>query len=171
MVVVKKYGNRRLYDTEESRYVTLDELTEKIRRGAEVRVEDAKTGADLTQATLAQIVLESRGAAGFLPVPLLLQLIRMNDEALSEFLGRYLAFALELYREARQGAQQVAPYNPFATLPFSAGSAMARLFSGALPWSSAPVAPPPAPPAAGEVEELRRRLDELERRSGKKRRR
>ena len=63
MTVVKKYSNRRLYDTGDSRYITLEELAEKVRAGAEVRVIDAKTDEDLTQSTLAQIILESRGAA------------------------------------------------------------------------------------------------------------
>ena len=60
-VIVKKYANRRLYDGEESRYVTLDELAAKVKRGTDVRVFDAVTGEDLTQATFAQIILESRG--------------------------------------------------------------------------------------------------------------
>src|SRR5208283_462704 len=54
-VVIKKYGNRRLYDAEASHYVTLGEIAAKVRQGAEVRVVDAKSGADLTQATLTQI--------------------------------------------------------------------------------------------------------------------
>src|SRR4051794_35082758 len=92
--VIKKYGNRRLYDTRASAYITLEELADKVRRGADVRVVDAKTNADLTQSTLAQIILESRRASDLLPVPLLVQLIRMGDDALAEFLGRYMSFAL-----------------------------------------------------------------------------
>lgn len=64
MITIKKYSNRRLYDTSESRYVTLEELADKIRRGSDVRVIDAKTEEDLTQAILAQIIIESRGARG-----------------------------------------------------------------------------------------------------------
>jgi polyhydroxyalkanoate synthesis repressor PhaR len=56
-VLIKKYGNRRLYDTGDSRYVTLDELAAKIRTGVDLRVVDAQNGEDLTQATLTQIVL------------------------------------------------------------------------------------------------------------------
>jgi len=55
-MLVKKYGNRRLYDTEQSRYVRLDEIAERIRDGADVQVVDAKSGADLTATTLAQII-------------------------------------------------------------------------------------------------------------------
>jgi len=104
VVLIKKYDNRRLYDTEESRYITLDELAEKIRKGADVRVEGQRTSEDLTQATLTQIILESRGAARLLPVSLLTQLIRMGDDALAEFFGRYLSTSLELYLLAKPGA-------------------------------------------------------------------
>jgi polyhydroxyalkanoate synthesis repressor PhaR len=130
-IVIKKYGNRRLYDTDLSRYVTLEELEDRIRRGDDVRVLDAKSNEDLTQQTLAQIILESRGAARLLPVPLLAQLIRMKDEALAEFFGRYVSTALELYLQARSGAEAVAPYVPLATVPFAASNALARMFLGA----------------------------------------
>lgn len=170
-MIVKKYSNRRLYDTEESRYITLEELADKIRHGSDVRVEDAKSGADLTQSTLTQIILESRGGARLLPVPLLIQLIRMRDEALAEFFGRYMSWALELYVHAKQGVQSVAPYNPLATVPFSATNALARLIMGGSPWAGptapepSPQPPPPAPPPAAstDVAELRRELDELKR--------
>ena len=62
-MIVKKYANRRLYDMDSSRYVTLEELAERIRAGADVKVLDAKTNEDFTQPTLAQIILESRGAS------------------------------------------------------------------------------------------------------------
>lgn len=132
-MLVKKYSNRRLYDTEDSRYITLDELAEKVRRGADVKVVEAKTGEDLTQATLTQIILESN-AARLLPVPLLTQLIRMRDDALAEFFGRYVSMALEMYNQARSGAQQVAPYFPFAQMPMQAADAFMRMFTGAPPW-------------------------------------
>jgi polyhydroxyalkanoate synthesis repressor PhaR len=184
--VIKKYGNRRLYDTSESRYVTLEELEQRIRTGENVRVLDAKTDADLTQQTLAQIILESRGGAKLLPVPLLLQLIRMGDEALAEFFGRYMGAALEMYVQAQRGAQAISPYVPMATLPFSATNALARLILGAgqlvapepawPPPMAAPSAPPATPPPGApddedDVATLRRELDELRRelRAGRKR--
>ena len=167
-MLVKKYSNRRLYDTEESSYITLEELAEKIRRGADAQVLDAKTGEDLTQATLTQIIVEGRGAAKMLPVSLLTQMIRMGDDALAEFLGRYMSSALELYLSAKSGAQALAPYNPFATVPFAATNALARLLmGGGLGWGEQrPVAPAPPPPPAttdGDVAEIRRELDELKR--------
>ena len=57
-MLVKKYGNRRLYDTDQSRYITLEQLAESVRQGKDVRVVDARTGDDLTTATLAQIIVE-----------------------------------------------------------------------------------------------------------------
>ncbi|MBI2376026.1 MAG: hypothetical protein HYV07_18680 [Deltaproteobacteria bacterium] len=133
--VIKKYTNRRLYDTEESRYVTIDELTETIRAGRDVRVVDAQSGADLTQVTLTQAILEGRGAAKLLPVPLLLRLIRLKDDALGEFLGRYMALALESYLQLRSGARTISAYNPFATVPFNAASTFARMFSELAGWN------------------------------------
>ena len=100
-MLVKKYGKRRLYDSEESRYVRLDEIAERVRGGADVQVVDAKSGADLTAPTLAQIIFEDRNAARLLPVPLLVQLIRMGEEPLADFLGRYVSWALEMYLQAR----------------------------------------------------------------------
>jgi len=158
MTLIKKYGNRRLYDTGLSRYITLEELAGQVRDGADVRVVDAKSGSDLTQATLAQIILESRGGSRLLPVPLLVQLIRMGDEALAEFFGRYVSGALELYLQAKAGAQAFAPMNPFATLPFTATNALARLFgSGGQSQQPMPMAP------SDDVASLRRELDELRR--------
>lgn len=180
MIVIKKYGNRRLYDTGDSRYITLDELAEKIKKGADVQVVDAKNGEDLTQATLTQIIIESRRAARLLPVSLLVQMIRMGDDALAEFLGRYMTWAMAIYQQAKQGARAVAQYNPLVMAPFAATNALARLLNGPAPWSEPepvgappappPVAPPPAEPASNDVAELRRELEELKK-SLKKRRR
>lgn len=167
MLVVKKYSNRRLYDTRKSGYITLEELADSVRAGEDVQVVDAKSGIDLTQATLAQIILDSRGAAKLLPVSLLTQLIRMGDEALAEFLGRYLSFSLEMYLSAKRGAQAVQPYFPLATLPFSATNAMARMISGLMPWSSeAPsqAAPPHThvPPERHDHDEIAALREEIE---------
>jgi polyhydroxyalkanoate synthesis repressor PhaR len=183
-VVIKKYSNRRLYDTDESRYITLDELASKIRGGRDVLVVDAKSGEDLSQVTLTQIILESRGAARLLPVELLTQLIRMGDDALAEFLGRYMSWALQTYLSLKQGAQAIAPFNPMATVPFSAINALARFFRGpawpeavvsspfdyyGAPHEPAPPPPPvvpaapPSPPADEELAALRREIEELKR--------
>lgn len=182
--MIKKYGNRRLYDTGESRYITLDELATKIREGADVRVVDAQTADDLTQATLTQIVLETGNAAKFLPVQLLTQMIRLSDDALAEFFSRYVTGALDLYLGAKRGVQSIASYNPLTQLPIAASDAIARMWM-ASPFGAAyqpppygtPYGAPPAderPPTEPGVEDkpaksdrdddvaaMRRELDEL----------
>ncbi len=177
-ILIKKYGNRRLYDTADSRYITLEELSDRIQGGADVRVVDVKSGEDLTQATLTQIIIEGRGANKLLPVHLLTQLIRLGDDALAEFFGRYVTGALELYLQAKRGAHAVTAYNPFASLPFAASDALARM------WMGSPFAGPAAPgrrmatpvpvmeeegeeetadDVADDVAALRRELEELKR--------
>jgi len=190
-MVVKKYGNRRLYDTEASRYVTLEEVASRVRRGEDVEVVDARTGKDLTQITLAQIILESRGAARLLPVPLLKQLIRMGDDALAEFFERTVIWALDIYLLAKKGAR-VFPIGPLGALPLF----NALLGGTNAPWSSYPSSseapgaasererepeepeepgsePPPPLERDEQAEELaalRREMEELKRLIGKKRR-
>src|SRR5207302_8681769 len=135
------YGNRRLYDTGDSRYVTQDELAAKIRGGADVRVVDAQTNEDLTQATLTQIVLETGNAAKFLPVQLLTQMIRLSDDALAEFFSRYVTGALELYLQAKRGVQSFTAYNPL--------DALARMWMSPMPspYQQFPgYVAPPSPP-------------------------
>lgn len=165
-VVIKKYGNRRLYDAEASRYVTLGEIATKIRKGAEVRVVDAKSGADLTQPTLAQVILEDRNAGQLLPVPLLHQLIRMGDDALADFLGRYVTRALEFYLQARQGMGAVSAFNPFVQ-----AFAPADAFGGFLGQDRPSAAPAAATTSVSqEVEALRREVDALKKSVRKRRR-
>jgi len=163
-VLIKKYGNRRLYDTGDSRYVTLDELAAKIRSGADLRVVDAQSGEDLTQTTLTQIVLETGNAAKFLPVQLLTQMIRLSDDALAEFFSRYVTGALDLYLQAKRGVQTLATYNPLTQIPMAAGDALARMWMGGFgtaPYQQYPgyTAPPPPfpvgpPPAADDGDDV-----------------
>jgi len=160
MVLIKKYGNRRLYDTGDSRYVTLDELAAKIRSGSDLRVVDAQTGEDLTQATLTQIVLETGNAAKFLPVQLLTQMIRLSDDALAEFFSRYVTGALDLYLQAKRGVQTLATYNPLTQIPMAASDALTRMwmggFGGGAPYQQYPgytAPPPPYPVSATPPEE------------------
>ena len=167
-MTVKKYSNRRLYDTSDSRYITLEDLAEKVRQGEDVRVVDAKTGEDLTAATLTQVIIEGRGAARLLPVSLLIQLVRLGDDALAEFLGQYVRWALEIYLNAKQSPQQMAPYNPFTAAPFGAADAFMRLFGG----GGARPEPAPAPSNRdGQIAELRRELEDLKKTMKPRRRR
>ncbi|MCB9729324.1 MAG: polyhydroxyalkanoate synthesis repressor PhaR [Deltaproteobacteria bacterium] len=103
-VIVRKYGNRRLYRTDESRYVTLEELAELVRDDVPFEVHDAKSGDDLTGVVLAQVILEQEkaGEGGSLPVALLRQLIRMRDERLTDFIVNHLQRLTDIYMEAAE---------------------------------------------------------------------
>jgi polyhydroxyalkanoate synthesis repressor PhaR len=94
--VVKKYANRRLYNTATSSYVTLDELSRMVRAGQHFVVYDAKSGEDLTRSILTQIILEedSKGR-NLLPINFLRQLIGYYDDSLRAFLPRYLELSME----------------------------------------------------------------------------
>lgn len=164
-ITVKKYPNRRLYDTDESRYVTQDELAAKIRGGQDVRVVDARTGEDLTQATLLQLIVES-SAAKLLPVSVLSRLIRMQDDALAEFFGRHVATTLDLYLAFKQGAQSALPFFPWNALSFGGQGPFSR-FTSQPAWepSPAPRDPPPddASAPAEDVSALRQEVAALKR--------
>jgi len=146
MVTIKKYSNRRLYDTSTSSYVTLEELADKIRSGTDVEVIDVETDEDITQEVLAQIILESRGAAQLLPVPLLIRLIRMGEDRLAEFFGQFMSWSLEMYLRFKEGAETVTPNNPFRGAQsdgpvdgmFAGPEAFFRMFVNRVPWSGSP---------------------------------
>ena len=96
VAVVKKYANRRLYNTASSSYVTLDDLSKMVRDGDDFVVFDAKTGEDLTRSILTQIILEEDGKGrNLLPTSFLRQLIRFYDDSLRAFLPRYLEMSME----------------------------------------------------------------------------
>jgi polyhydroxyalkanoate synthesis repressor PhaR len=97
-VVIKKYANRRLYNTETSSYVTLEDLGSMVRGDRDFVVYDAKTGDDLTHGVLTQIIVEqeSRGTGhSMLPIPFLRQLIRFYDDSMAKMVPGYLQFSLE----------------------------------------------------------------------------
>ncbi len=105
-VIIKKYGNRRLYDTSTSRYIKLEEIAALIRKGQEVRVVDANTGQDLTRVTLTQIIVEdAKGGPTGLPLELLRQLIVASDRAGREFVMWYLNSAFNAYQKVQESLQ------------------------------------------------------------------
>jgi polyhydroxyalkanoate synthesis repressor PhaR len=160
-VVIKKYGNRRLYDSTRSRYVNLDDIAVLIRKGTPVQVVDAKTGEDLTQVTLMQIIAENakEGSAG-LPLELLRQLIVASDHVGKEFIMWYMKSAMEAYEKL-----QTTLSSGFSEVQAAASSpvdSIRNLFRG----GSAEQKPEDA-----EVQELKRRIAELESRVKKPARR
>lgn len=95
-VVVKKYANRRLYNTDSSTYVTLDDLAEMVKSGRDFVVYDAKSGEDITRSVLTQIIFEQEGKGpNLLPIGFLRQLIRFYDDGLHKLVPSYLTFSLE----------------------------------------------------------------------------
>lgn len=105
-IVIKKYENRRMYDTSQSRYVNLEDLAELIRKGADVQVVDAKTGEDLTRVTLTQIITEdAKDQPAGLPLELLRQLIVASDRARQDFLMWYLKSAFDSYQTVQETIQ------------------------------------------------------------------
>ena len=105
--VLRKYANRRLYDTSESRHVTLDEVRDIVVEGGNIRVEDAKTGEDLTRSILLQIIVE-REAQGkpLLSADLLQQLIRFYGGAMQDFLGAYLERSVSAFVAQQESLQE-----------------------------------------------------------------
>ena len=105
-VVIKKYGNRRLYDTSTSQYINLEEIAARVRNGKQVRVVDAKTGQDLTRLTLTQIIVEdAKGGPGGLPLELLRQLVVASDHVGREFVMWYLNSAFNAYQKVQKSLE------------------------------------------------------------------
>jgi polyhydroxyalkanoate synthesis repressor PhaR len=98
ILLLKKYTNRRLYDTEKSIYVTMEYVTDIIRKGRQIQVTDAKTGEDVTSSVLTQIVLEeARKKKYLLPPPLLYLIIQYGENVLTDFFEKYLEQTIRNY--------------------------------------------------------------------------
>jgi polyhydroxyalkanoate synthesis repressor PhaR len=105
-VVIRKYGDRRLYDASASRYVKLEDIARMVRDGIDVRVVDDRTGKDITQVIYTQIIVENaREKEQALPLQLLTQLVRTSDKATHEFLTWYLDSTLDVYKKAQETVQ------------------------------------------------------------------
>ena len=104
--VIRKYANRRLYDPSESRHLTLDEVRQLVVAGEKVRVEDAKSGEDLTRSILLQIIVEREEAGRpLLSAELLEQLIRFYGGAMQDFLATYLERSVGAFVDQQQSFQ------------------------------------------------------------------
>lgn len=158
-ILIKKYGNRRLYDTAGSRYVNLDDLAAHIRAGREVQVVDAKSGQDLTRVVLTQIITEdAKDKPTGLPLELLRQLIIASDEVRQEFLMWYLKSAFDTYQTLQDTVQNRLSQVQSAVL---SPVEMMKRFLGTGTASTAQT------DEQAEVEALRRRIAELESRLNK----
>lgn len=152
-ILIKKYGNRRLYDTVGSRYVNLDDVAALIRQGKDVKIVDAKSGQDRTRITLTQIITEdAKEKPSGLPLELLRQLIIASDEVGHEFIMWYLKSAFDTYQKVQDAVQsRLGEVRSAILSPVD----MMKKFLGATP----------AKPQAGaepELDALRKRVVELE---------
>lgn len=151
-VIVKKYGNRRLYDTSSSRYVNLDDIAALVRNGTDVQVVDVKTGEDLTRVTLTQIIVENaKDQPTGLPLELLRQLVMASDHVGQEFIMWYLKSAFDTYQKLQTAIQGgLSEVHSAALSPLSM---MKKFVQGAAGKEQAD---------ASELQLLRQRLAELE---------
>lgn len=105
-VIIKKYANRRLYNTDSSSYVTLETLSAMVKEGREFLVYDAKSGDDLTRSVLTQIIMEEEGKGhNLLPIRFLRQLISFYDDKMQSAVPRYLEMSLENFAKNQQEFQ------------------------------------------------------------------
>ena len=116
-VVIKKYANRRLYDTESSTYITLDRLAQMVREGREFEVVDAKSGEDITRQVLTQIIVdeEARGST-MLPTNFLKQLIGLYGNSMQNMVPSYLEAAMDAFQRIQSAVKDAFGGNVFADL-------------------------------------------------------
>ena len=116
-VTIKKYANRRLYDTETSAYITLDKLAQMVREGREFEVVDAKSGEDITRQVLTQIIVEeeARGTT-MLPINFLKQLIGLYGNSMQNFVPQYLEAAMDAFQRNQSAVKDAFGANVFADL-------------------------------------------------------
>jgi polyhydroxyalkanoate synthesis repressor PhaR len=182
-VTIKKYANRRLYNTGTSAYVTLEDLAGMVKSGEDFVVYDAKTGEDITRSVLAQIIFEQENKEGqnLLPIAFLRQLIRFYGDSMQMLVPRYLEVSLDsLTREQQKFRDQMAQAfggSPFGALEEQVRRNMEmfeRAFAMFTPFArrdsqneAAPADPKPAPKGGGEIDDLKRQLDEMARKVDK----
>ncbi|MFN3613544.1 MAG: polyhydroxyalkanoate synthesis repressor PhaR [Rubrimonas sp.] len=171
-VTIKKYANRRLYNTAKSSYVTLEHLSAMVREGEDFVVFDAKTGEDITRSVLTQIIFEEEAkGASLLPANFLRQIIRLYGDTLQSFVPGYLEASMETFaRNQEKMREQVRA--TFGTNPAFAGfEAMARTnmewFQNAMrmfsPYAAAKAAESAKVAAPDdEIEALKKRLTEMQ---------
>ena len=180
-VTIKKYANRRLYNTGTSTYVTLEDLATMVKDGDDFVVFDAKTGEDITRAVLAQIIFEQEnkeGGQNLLPINFLRQLIRFYGDSMQMLVPRYLEVSLEsLTREQEKFRNQMAQafgatgFGPLEEQvrrnmemfekAFGMFAPFARSKENASPSSDKPAEP------SGDIDSMKRQLEEMQKRLDK----
>ncbi len=182
-ITIKKYANRRLYNTGTSTYVTLEDLATMVKDGDDFVVFDAKTGEDITRAVLAQIIFEQEnkeGGQNLLPINFLRQLIRFYGDSMQMLVPRYLEVSLEsLTREQEKFRSQMA--QAFGATGFGPLEEQVRrnmemfekafgMFAPFVRKESQPASPDkpdkPTEPS-GDIDTMKRQLEEMQKRLDK----
>jgi polyhydroxyalkanoate synthesis repressor PhaR len=182
-ITIKKYANRRLYNTGTSTYVTLEDLAAMVKKGEDFVVYDAKTGEDITRSVLAQIIFEQENKEGqsLLPITFLRQLIRFYGNSMQMLVPRYLEASIDsLTREQGKFREQMA--QAFGGVGFGAMEEQVRrnmemfektfaMFAPFAPHARSTESEKPASSnsssSPNEMDDLKRQLDEMQKRLDK----
>ena len=180
-VIIKKYANRRLYNTGTSTYVTLEDLASMVKAGEDFVVYDAKTGEDITRSVLTQIIFEQENKEGqnLLPITFLRQLIRFYGDSMQMLVPRYLEVSIDTlareqgkFRDQMAQAFGVSCFGPLEDMARRNMEMFERAFAMFAPFprrEAQPGTPGPesgkTPPAeGGEIDDLKKQMDEMQRR-------
>jgi polyhydroxyalkanoate synthesis repressor PhaR len=176
-IEIKKYANRRLYNTGTSAYVTLEDLASMLKDGQDFIVHDAKSGEDITRSVLAQIIFEQEGIEGqsLLPITFLRRLIRFYGDSMQMLVPRYLEVSIDsLTREQEKFRQQMAQafgVGAFTSLEeqvrrnmemFERAFAMFAPFARRESQAGAAADAEKSSSKTGEIDDLKRQLDEMQ---------
>ncbi len=187
IIVIKKYANRRLYNSATSSYVTLDHLCEMVKKGQDFVVHDAKTNEDITRSVLAQIIFEEEGKSGqnLLPIKFLRQIIRFYGDSLQGFIPSYLELSMDAFSREQEkmrskiasaftGGPRLGQFEDQIRQNFAMFDSAMRMFSPFSPRTKSPrpEGEEPAVEPAGseaepnarerEIEELKRQMSAMQ---------
>jgi polyhydroxyalkanoate synthesis repressor PhaR len=176
-VTIKKYANRRLYNTGTSTYVTLEDLATMVKTGEDFIVFDAKTGEEITRSVLAQIIFEQENKEGqsLLPIAFLRQLIRFYGDSMQMLVPRFLEASIDSlskeqgkFREQISQAFGVGGFGPLEDQVRRNMEMFEKTFAMFAPFAHGQSKPTDKPPSSGsEMDELKRQLDEMQKRLDK----
>jgi polyhydroxyalkanoate synthesis repressor PhaR len=168
-VIIKKYANRRLYNTRSSSYITLDHLAKMTRDGVDYKVLDAKSGADITHQILTQIIMEEESAGEhMLPVNFLRQLISMYGNSMQSLIPHYLEASMDNFRanqtKLHKAFEDSLGNNPLARLAEQNIAMFKAAAAAFMPGAdkAEPAAPPPGNDSRDELAALREQMAEMQ---------
>src|SRR6476469_4311634 len=175
-ITIKKYANRRLYNTGTSTYVTLEDLASMVKAGEDFLVHDAKTGEDITRQVLAQIIFEQENKEGqsLLPIAFLRQLIRFYGDSMQMLVPRYLETSIDSltreqgkFREQMAQAFGVGGFGPLEDQVRRNMEMFDKTFAMFVPFARGEKGGEKAPRSGDDIDALKRQLDEMQRRLDK----